>query len=638
MKNINDLLQENRDNNYVNNDDFVQSKKTTVIDEPVVKKDGSIVDEEAKKYKFKIEETEKKEKNVGSKKEIKDTKKIKLKEDISNSQEKVVTDGTTQALEDKMEELKQKEFEEELKIKAQKIGLGYIYLKGLPIAIDVLQNISLEEVKQDKVICFYFIPHKVVRIATVKTDIKDVEILKNKYQKKFGISVEIYITSQESFESALKQYDALPKIIEHKQGVEISSEELDKFSDKLTNLESVVELMKKVSTTELVAVMIAAGLKLNASDIHIEAEVDGIKLRYRIDGVLQTAGILEKEIWKQLISRLKLLSGLKLNIVDKPQDGRFSIFLKDDKVDVRLSTLPTQYGESVVMRLLLSKVASLQFEDLGLEGAAFDMLQRQIKRPNGMIITTGPTGSGKTTTLYAILNKLNQPETKIITVEDPIEYELKGINQSQINPAKDYTFAKGLRSIVRQDPDVIMVGEMRDLETVDIALNAALTGHLVLSTLHTNDAAGAIPRFLSMGAKLYLLAPALNLVMAQRLVRKLCNKCKREIKLDDEKKQKVKDSLGKLMQDQNIDLENIKFYEAVGCEECNNSGYKGRVGIFEMFEMNKEIEQVILSNEISEYKIKEIAIKNGMITMVQYGLLKAIKGVTSIDEVFRVIE
>ncbi len=539
----------------------------------------------------------------------------------------------TEALAGKMAELKQKEIEDGLKKTAQDLQIGYVNLKGIPVPAEILERIDLAEVKAKKVLCFYYTEHRLARLATTETEAAAVAALKNEYQEKLKVPVEMFLTSESSFGTVVKQYELVPQVKPAPKGVEVTGEDLQKFSGQLTSLESVKGLINSVSTTELVAVIIAAGLKTDASDIHIEAEVDGIKLRYRIDGVLHTAAILDKNSWQQLISRLKLLSGLKINISDKPQDGRFSIFLAADKVDVRVSTLPTAYGESVVMRLLMSKVTSLKFSDLGFSEEAYKILAREIQRPNGMIITTGPTGSGKTTTLYAILNELNKSDTKIITIEDPIEYELKGINQSQVEPARDYTFAKGLRSIVRQDPDIIMVGEMRDLETVDIALNAALTGHLVLSTLHTNDAAGAIPRFLAMGAKPYLLAPALDLIMAQRLVRRLCNKCKKEIELEPALKEKVASVLGAL-----ANVKEMKFYGAGGCVECNQLGYKGRIGIFEMFVMNKEIEEVILSGQVSEYKIREIANRHGMITMAQDGLLKALQGVTSVEEVFRVAE
>jgi type II secretory ATPase GspE/PulE/Tfp pilus assembly ATPase PilB-like protein len=255
-----------------------------------------------------------------------------------------------------------------------------------------------------------------------------------------------------------------------------------------------------------------------------------------------------------------------------------------------------------------------------------------------MIITTGPTGSGKTTTLYAVLRKLNNPQTKIITIEDPIEYQLSGVNQSQTS--KNYTFAEGLRSIVRQDPDIVMVGEIRDLETAEIAIQAALTGHLVLSTIHTNDAAGTVPRFLSMGAKPYLLAPALNAMIGQRLVRKICQKCKHEVKLEDEVLKRVKDLLSELLEEdkKKVDFDNLKFYKGDGCEACQGIGYKGRIGIYEVLTMNQEIEKLILSGQASEYDMRDNAKKNGMITMVQDGLLKALDGITSVEEIFRVSE
>ncbi|MDD5290228.1 MAG: GspE/PulE family protein [Patescibacteria group bacterium] len=546
----------------------------------------------------------------------------------------------------KMQDMSEREHEDEVKKKAEELGLGYVNLKGIAIPPDILRQLSEEFVFAEKTICFYLAPHNVVRLAIAEDNIQQLEEVKKKLPENFGkINNEWFLTSTVSFEAARKLYDALPKIKEVSRGVEITEADIASVSSSINSLSDIAQKLKDVPLTQMVALIIAAGVKIKASDIHIECEVDGVKLRYRIDGVLHTAATLESSIWQQLISRLKLLAELKLNISDKPQDGRFSIFLVGDKIDVRVSTLPTNYGESVVMRLLMAKSVSLKFADLGLRPALEKILRREIGRPNGMVITTGPTGSGKTTTLYAILNELNNSETKIITIEDPIEYELQGINQSQIDENADYTFAKGLRSIVRQDPDVLMVGEMRDLETVDIALNAALTGHLVLSTLHTNDAAGAIPRFLAMGAKPYLLAPALNLIIAQRLVRRLCQKCKKEIELEPGIKQKVMEILKEIgnqkaeIREINFDnLEQIKFFTAVGCEECSQIGYRGQIGIYEMFNMTSEIEQVILSNEISEYKIRDLAKSAGMISLVADGLIKATEGITSVEEVFRVAE
>jgi len=343
--------------------------------------------------------------------------------------------------------------------------------------------------------------------------------------------------------------------------------------------------------------------------------------------------------WPQIISRIKLLAGLKINVEDRPQDGRIGIELDGQTLDIRVSTIPTSYGESVVMRLLKPASIALGFENLGIVGKAKNNLDKEIAKPNGMIITTGPTGSGKTTTLYSIIKKLNDSETKIITLEDPVEYKLAGISQSQIDHSKNYSFADGLRSILRQDPDVIMVGEIRDLETADVAINAALTGHMVISTIHTNSAAGAIPRMLAMGVKPFLLAPALNAIIGQRLIRRLCPKCKKEIELSSEQKEKVfstlknisPNSTEKLTDEQ---ISQLRFFGPGGCSECHNLGYKGRIGIYEIMSMTPDLEKLILTGNVSGYDIEQSAIKDGMVTMLQDGLLKASQGLTSIEEVF----
>jgi len=309
-------------------------------------------------------------------------------------------------------------------------------------------------------------------------------------------------------------------------------------------------------------------------------------------------------------------------------------------VDVRVSTLPTAYGESIVMRLLKPGTIGLKFEELGIRGIAYEQLKREVERPNGMIITTGPTGSGKTTSLYAVLSKLNDGHTKIITLEDPVEYKLEGISQSQIDKSKDYTFAAGLHSILRQDPDVVMVGELRELETADVAIQAALTGHLVLSTIHTNSAAGAVPRFLSMGVKPFLLAPALNAVIGQRLVRRICKDCIVEDTPDPEKMARARDILSKVnpKSGYTLSLDAIKFYKGKGCATCGDSGYKGRMGIYEIMVMSPAIEKVILSGAVSEYDMQRIAMEEGMVSMVQDGLLKALDKITTLEEVFSVAE
>lgn len=574
----------------------------------------------------------------------------------------VSSEETEEKLTHKIKEIEIKEKEKIVDEKAQAAGLGYIDLEGFPIEPEALSLISEEQAQAARVICFYR-TEKEIRVGAVDPEHADIiKIIDELAEKLPDIKILRYFISENSFQHAVKLYAAIPKIKKVVGGVEITGEELNKYREEIKSFRELDEKLKKANLTEMVTMILAGAIQSRSSDIHIEAEEKDIKVRYRVDGVLQDVAVLAPDIWPKIISRVKIISGLKINVTDRPQDGRITIYLEDDKIDVRVSTLPSAYGESVVMRLLMSTAVGLKFEDLGIRGKAYEDLKRESARPNGMIITTGPTGSGKTTTLYAILSKLNKPETKIITLEDPIEYKLKGIVQSQISDSgesdegadlksllqagvagtakKSYTFAKGLRAILRQDPDIIMVGEIRDLETAEIAIQAALTGHLVISTIHTNDAAGAIPRFMSMGTKPFLLAPALNAVIGQRLVRKICQECKEEINLDEGTIARVKEILSQIPESANtsVDLDNLKFYKGKGCDKCSNIGYKGRIGIYEIFTMNKEIEEIVLSGKVSEYQMKEVAVKQGMITMVQDGLLKAKDGITSVEEVFRVAE
>lgn len=551
------------------------------------------------------------------------------------------SEETQEKFEEKMTEIALKEKEKIAEKKAAELGFPYINLKGFPISPETLTSVPKELAEKLKIICFLNTGTE-IRIGAINPTDEQVKEILLSLEDKFHSHGEIYLISENSFNLAFKLFAALPTIKKVVSGVEISEADLQKFSAEIKNFKDLHEKIQKANITDIVTMVIAASITARSSDIHIEAEEKDIKIRFRVDGVLADAAALPKEQWSKVISRIKLLSGLKINVTDIPQDGRFTIFVKDGKIDVRVSCLPTSYGESVVMRLLMPSAAGLGFDGLGLWEPAYSQLKIQTERPNGMIITTGPTGSGKTTTLYAILNKLNEPGVKIITLEDPVEYKLAGINQSQIDYSRDYTFAKGLKSILRQDPDVVMVGEIRDIETADIAIQAALTGHLVISTIHTNSASGAIPRFMSMGVKSFLLAPALNAVIGQRLVRKICENCKVEDKLDSETMARVKKILEALptevKEKYKVDLENLKFLRGAGCPECNDLGYKGRIGIYEIMAMSAEIEKIILSGEISEYQMQDIATKAGMVTMVQDGLLKALAGVTSVSEIFEAAE
>jgi len=563
----------------------------------------------------------------------------------NESDEEEVTEKKTKDLDSagvkfskKMEEISISDKEKSAMKKAVSFGLPHIDLSQFPVSSEALRAIPEVQARDKKVICFYYTMEE-IRLGCVEPS-KEIEEIAYQIGERHHAQVGTYLISDHSLGRVLKLYETLPKIKPISKEINITEEELAKYQEGVNTLQSISANFDKTSVTELLILLIASALKTNASDVHIESEEEGVKVRYRIDGVLHDVAELPRERLKKFISRIKLLAALKLNVDDKPQDGRVTLRLEKSSLDVRVSTMPTAHGESVVMRILYGNFQGVNMDDLGIHGPSYELLKKEMDRPNGMIITTGPTGSGKTTTLYAVLKKLNKEDVKIITMEDPIEIKMKGINQSQVDPGRDYTFAKGLRSILRQDPDICMVGEIRDLETADIAIQAALTGHLMLSTIHTNSASGAIPRFLSMGVKPFLLAPALNAIMGQRLVRRICPKCITEDKLDEEKIARVTEMISKMPESEKekIDLNNLKFYKGAGCEECSGLGYKGRIGIYEIFIMNKEIENIILSGQVSEYVIEEIAVKNGMITMAQDGILKALNKVTSLSEVFRVVE
>ncbi|MFA6410136.1 MAG: GspE/PulE family protein [Candidatus Buchananbacteria bacterium] len=559
---------------------------------------------------------------------------------LSSQRPKIASQETEEKFVDKIKNISVKEKEREAQVTASMSGMQYIDLKGFPISAETIGVLSEEEAKALQAICFFVGPNDVRIGAIVPNDPKLEPVIK-KIAKDYRAEVQVYLISQNSFDFAFQLYRTIPKIRKFISGVEITEDEINKYEKEILTLKDLDNRLKEVSITEMLTLIIAAAIKSRSSDIHIEAEEKNIKVRFRVDGILQDAANLDMKVWSQVAARIKLVAKLKINIEDRPQDGRFTIFLTNEKIDVRVSCLPTAYGESVVMRLLMSSAVGVAFEDLGLRGKSFEALKIEIEKPNGMVVTTGPTGSGKTTTLYAVLNKLNNSGTKIITIEDPIEYKLAGINQSQVEHSKNYTFANGLRSILRQDPDIVMVGEVRDLETAEIAINAALTGHLVITTLHTNDAAGTIPRLLSMQVKPFLLAPAINAMIGQRLVRKVCQACKQEVELDNKTLSRVMQILSEIPEVSGFkvppeELKKLKFYKGKGCEQCQGLGYKGRIGIFEIMTMNKEVEKLILTGQVSEYDMRAIGIKHGMITMIQDGLLKARDGITSVEEVFRV--
>ncbi|MEK7124700.1 MAG: GspE/PulE family protein [Patescibacteria group bacterium] len=419
-------------------------------------------------------------------------------------------------------------------------------------------------------------------------------------------------------------------------------EAISKDLKKTLNVPDFGKKIKEYSshnTTDLLDAVLFGSINLSASDIHIEPEENQTILRIRIDGILQDVIFFEKEIYHNLLSRIKLLSKIKLNITDSPQDGRFTILEEDLLIEIRTSTLPAEYGESIVMRILNPKNL-LNLENLGLRKDLYEIFNAQIQKPNGMIIVTGPTGAGKTTTLYAFLMKAKNRGIEIITIEDPIEYHIEGILQTQVAPEKGYTFSEGLRSIVRQDPDLILVGEVRDAETAKIALQSSLTGHLVFSTLHTNDAAGTIPRLIDLGASASSVAPALKMVVAQRLVREVCKECSELKNPTNNELKEIKEGLENVkIAELPKDFNKIKITKAneKGCKHCNFTGYKGRKGLFEVFLLDAEIEKLILKNPaVSE--IKELLAKRGMVTMYQSGLIEVVLGETTLEEMKKVVE
>jgi type IV pilus assembly protein PilB len=522
--------------------------------------------------------------------------------------------------------------------RAQKLNLPYVDLRQIPISLDAISILQEEEARKAKAAV---VEKKIHNIALVvynpqlSETQKIINILKDK-----GFTIKIFIVSQSSLEEAWKLYKfVIPPQEEITGKISIKQSSLEQLTEQFKNLDKLKQFFNEINfneiqTTEFFQIILAGSLANRVSDIHFEAQEKGVRLRFRIDGVLYD--ILNNIPFKNydaLLSRIKLLSNMKINIHEEPQDGRFTINLAGKETEIRVSVIPSEFGETIVMRILDPSAINVGLEKLGIREDDLAILSKNIKKPNGLILNTGPTGSGKTTTLYSILKDLNSPEIKIITIEDPIEYRIEGIEQTQVDPSVGYDFASGLRSIVRQDPDIILVGEIRDKETAEIALQAALTGHLVLSTLHTNDSIGAIPRLVDLGVKPQTIGPAISLIIAQRLVRRLCDNCKKEVELTDDLKNKISKFLDKLPpRVKKENYTNFKIYTASGCEVCSGIGYKGRLGIFEFFEGGPDIEELILK-EVSWLALNKIAKQKQFVNLQQDGILKVLKGETTFKEV-----
>ncbi len=543
----------------------------------------------------------------------------------------------------RLEFLRKREEEELAQVLSSKYGVQYVDLSLVAVNVDALRVIAEEEAKGAEVAAFGRVGKK-LSVAVRAPENPKVKILAAKLHD-LGYEVTLYMCSKASLERAYQRYADMSYATESKAGVfELSNEELEQLLTKVTSLADIgtlikeaVELKRAYRITRILEVILAGGLATGASDIHFEPEEDTVRLRYRLDGILVDVAHIDHETYRLTLSRMKLLSGLKLNIVGEAQDGRFSIKVKGDEIELRTSILPGNYAETLVLRILNPKAIGVELEQLGLEEKLRLKIEKEIQKPNGMILTTGPTGSGKTTTLYAFLRKINKPETKIITIEDPIEYHLQGLVQTQVDK-KTYTFANGLRSALRQDPDIIMVGEIRDSEVAQTAINAALTGHLVFSTLHTNDAAGSFPRLIDLGIDEKVLSSAIIAALAQRLVRKLCV-CKIEGVPTPEEQKNIDKYVATIVDRALVPADTKKVWlpKPDGCEVCHGRGYKGRIAIFEAVFMDSAIE-TILRTKPSESEIYTAARPQGIPSMQEDGIIKVLRGITSMEELKRVVD
>ncbi|HLM83875.1 MAG TPA: GspE/PulE family protein [Candidatus Bathyarchaeia archaeon] len=536
-----------------------------------------------------------------------------------------------------LSKMKHESEEQQAAAYAAALGLPYIDLNIFPIDPETLRTIPKEDAEKYSVVCLQR-AGKNVSLASPGPENPELQAFVEKLKQEEGFTVKFYMCSTGGLEKSIEKYKhiALVESLEEMR-LSLTGADLEEFEKKLKDVIDLKKRITEIPTTEVLNIVVAGAVKMEASDIHFEPQQDGIRLRYRLDGVLQNITVIPAQSYHFIMSRVKVLSGMKINVRDIAQDGRFSINLDGKEIDVRVSILPGNFGENIVMRLLNQESVALRFDDLGLRGLAYDKLLAEMKNPNGMILNTGPTGSGKTTTLYAVINTLNTPEVKIITVEDPIEYKIKGISQTQVSKDRGYSFANALRAIVRQDPDVILVGEIRDDETASIAVHASLTGHLVLSTIHSNSAIEAVPRMVDMGIKPSLVPASVNAIIGQRLVRKLCPHCKEKYVPARESIESIEKILAVISPKAKLSIpkEINSFYRAKGCPKCHGLGYKGRIGIFEIFTLNEEISEKI-TGMAPEEEILALSLEAGMITMLQDGILKSLEGITSLEEVQRV--
>ena len=549
-----------------------------------------------------------------------------------------------------LDDLRKEEEEQLVKILSDKYGLPYIDMRGIAPEPDAMQMVKEEEARVAGAVPFKVVGRKLY-VATLSPSNERLEELIRPLETR-GSEIILYLCSHASFEHVMSRYVDLNQISKVESGMlELTHEKMTKLMDSFVSVDDLRkqfdELMASqilYKTTRIIELIVAGALKFDASDIHIEPEESKVRLRYRLNGVLDDIAFFDFTSLKNITSRLKLLSGLKLSTTADAQDGRFSIDLQDVEVEVRVSVVPGNYGESFVMRLLDPRHAVSNLDNIAFPAVLREKLYYSLTRPNGVILTTGPTGSGKTTTLYAFLHRVYNPEVKVITIEDPVEYHLEGIIQTQVEEEKGYTFLSGLRAALRQDPDIIMVGEIRDNDTAKVAVNAALTGHLVFSTLHTNNAAGTIPRLIELGVNPKILASALAVALAQRLVRTLCNECKQQYESTEKEARAITSILGAMKTSGketsmmgHEPSPTYTLYKPVGCPACKGTGYTSRVGIFEAIIMDSNIEKILVTNP-SEREVRDAAAAQGIPSLREDGTIKMLEGITSFEEIGKAVD
>ena len=514
----------------------------------------------------------------------------------------------------------------------------WTYDESNPISKEILKLIPQEAAEQYKMVPLEKKDNELLVGMVNPTNIKSQQAVRFILLRS-DLSPSIVAISESNFKKIISRYKGLKVEVKSAlKEIEKSMEEEKKISPQKAQKE---EAMQESPVTKIVAVILKHAIDGNASDIHIEPMREQTKVRFRVDGVLYPSIYLPSTVHNSIVARVKILSNLRLDESRVPQDGRFGTQVNGKQIDFRVSTFPTSTGEKVVLRVLDPSTAVLSFEDLGLIGENRRRIEWALRQPYGMMLVSGPTGSGKTTTLYAALGKVNTNDVNIVSLEDPVEYYIEGVSQSQVKPEIDYTFASGLRSILRQDPDIIMVGEIRDGETARLGVQAALTGHLVFSTVHTNDAMGIIPRIIDLGVQPFLLPSSMTLGIAQRLVGRLCNYCKKEKPAPSKIEKMIDEELGKLPPEslQDFDIQKpYKLWESEGCPKCNNKKTKGRIGIYEMLQMTDELKKIILEEDAEALRIQAEAKRQGMINMRQDGIIKALMGVIALEDVLRVVE